>query len=78
LGWFSPLQLCSNRAATRVNLLKRWEKRNKPNTSICGYFASLGKAQQSIVPDRKERPQTPCTLPKASQGEGDLGDFKHT
>src|SRR4028119_1666223 len=42
--------LCSSRSATRANLLKRREKRNRPNTSICGYFAVAGKAQQTIAP----------------------------
>jgi hypothetical protein len=37
-------------AAIRVNLLKRWEKRNRPNTSICSYFASIRKLQQSVAP----------------------------
>ncbi len=45
-----PYRLCSNRAATRVNLLKSPEKHKRRNTAICSYFANPGMVQQSIVP----------------------------
>src|ERR671921_1023247 len=40
---------CSNRAATRVNLLKRREMRQRRNTTICRYFAISRHLQQPIV-----------------------------
>ncbi len=42
--------MCSNRAATRVNLLKHQEKQYTRNTLVCSYFAIAGKAQQTIAP----------------------------
>jgi hypothetical protein len=42
--------MCSNRAATRVNILKAREKRHEGNARICSDFASFRKLQQSIVP----------------------------
>jgi hypothetical protein len=41
--------LCSNRATTRVNLLKAREKIQHRKSSICGSFASSRKLQQTIV-----------------------------
>ena len=41
--------VCSNRAATRANLLKCQEKRQYTNTAICRYFASSRNVQQPIV-----------------------------
>jgi hypothetical protein len=41
--------MCRNRAATRVNLLKRWERRQDKNTAICGSFAISRKPQQPIA-----------------------------
>src|ERR671920_1698175 len=40
---------CSNRAATRVNLLKGREKGHRLNASICRYFASSRNLLQTIV-----------------------------
>jgi hypothetical protein len=45
--WCPPL--CSNRAATRVNLRKCWEKLQRTNAAVCRHFASSGKLQQTIV-----------------------------
>ena len=42
--------LCSNRGATRVNLLKYQEQRFSRNTCFCSDFASSGKVQQSVAP----------------------------
>src|ERR687889_1556722 len=39
---------CSNRAATRVNLLKRREMRQRRNTTICRCFAMSRNLQQPI------------------------------
>ena len=44
---YKPWQLCSNRAATRVNLLKSWELRRRRNTAVCGKFASSRNLQQT-------------------------------
>jgi hypothetical protein len=41
--------LCSNRAATRVNLLKVWEKRQRKNTAVCGSFAGSRNLWQTIA-----------------------------
>jgi len=41
--------MCSNRAATRVNILKTWEKHHSWNTLICRYFANSRNPQQTIV-----------------------------
>jgi len=41
--------LCSNRAATRVNLSKCWEKHWHSNMAICGHFAISRNVQQSIM-----------------------------
>src|SRR5829696_5223458 len=41
--------MCSNRAATRVNLLKCWERRQDKNTAICGSFAISRNPQQPIA-----------------------------
>jgi hypothetical protein len=35
--------MCSNRAATRVNVLTCWEKRQNRNTVVCMYFAGFRK-----------------------------------
>jgi hypothetical protein len=43
------LPLCSNRAATRVNLLNDVEKPQRLNTCICGSFASSGNLQETII-----------------------------
>jgi hypothetical protein len=43
------LSLCSNRAATWINLLKCWEKCQSRNSAICGSFASSRDLQQTIV-----------------------------
>jgi hypothetical protein len=48
--------MCSNRAATRVNLLNTREKQYTRNTCVCSYFANSGKAQQSVTP-----PSLPAT-----------------
>ncbi len=42
-------RVCSNRAATRVNILKCREKRYRPNASICRYFVSSRNLQQTIT-----------------------------
>jgi hypothetical protein len=42
--------MCSNRAATRVNLLKARERHYTENVRVCRYFASIRNLQQSIVP----------------------------
>ena len=44
-----PYRLCSNRAATRANLLKSREKRHGLNVLICRYFASSRNLQQTIA-----------------------------
>jgi hypothetical protein len=43
------LVLCSNRAATRVNILKCWEKCQRRNTAICRHFARSRSLQQTIT-----------------------------
>jgi hypothetical protein len=42
-------RVCSNRAATRGNLLKCWDKYQSRNTIVCRYFASSRNLQQTIV-----------------------------
>jgi hypothetical protein len=41
--------VCSNHAATRVNLLKCWEMRRRRNAAICRNSASSGNVQQTIA-----------------------------
>ena len=41
--------MCRNRAATRVNLLKRCERRQDKNTAICRSFAISRNPQQPIA-----------------------------
>ena len=48
LGHQRVEQTCSNRAATRVNLLKGQEMRNRSNAAICGDLARSRKLQQTI------------------------------
>jgi hypothetical protein len=43
-------RLCSNRAATRVNLLKAQEKHYTDNPLICRHFVSHRNPQQTIEP----------------------------
>jgi hypothetical protein len=45
-----PQHLCSNRAATRVNILKCWEKLHRPKICICRGFARPRNLQQTVVP----------------------------
>jgi hypothetical protein len=40
---------CSNRAATRVNILKCWEMSRRRNKAICRYFASSRNLWKPIV-----------------------------
>jgi hypothetical protein len=42
--------VCSNRAATWVNVLQAREKRQRKNCLFCRYFARSGKVQQCVVP----------------------------
>jgi hypothetical protein len=42
--------LCSNRAATRVNLLKTRERHRKENMRVCSYFANPGTLQKGMMP----------------------------
>ncbi len=44
-----PYRLCSNRAATRVNVLKGREMRQYKNMAICRNSASSRNLQQTIV-----------------------------
>jgi hypothetical protein len=41
--------LCSNRAATRVNILKTWERHQIENMHICRVFANSRNLQQTVV-----------------------------
>jgi hypothetical protein len=43
-------RVCSNRAATRVNIVKAREKLPRPNASICSNFASYRNLQKTIAP----------------------------
>ena len=44
------LDLCSNRAATRVNLLKGLEMHQRRNAVISSSFASSGNLRKTISP----------------------------
>src|SRR5829696_10558630 len=41
--------MCSNRAATWVNILKTWEERKHENMYICRNFANIGNILQSVM-----------------------------
>src|SRR5215212_7074828 len=43
-------RVCSNRAATRANIVKAREKLPRPNASICSNFASYRNLQKTIAP----------------------------
>jgi hypothetical protein len=61
--------VCSNRAATRVNLLKCWEKSQHRNLAICGSFAisSRNLQQTNALPPRGRGRWYETTRTKAPQ-----------